>query len=147
MRLTLRTLLAYLEDELKPAESKEIGQKIAESPVATSLAQRIREVMRRRRLSVEDLNETCLDPNLVAEYLDGSLTPQEVADVERVCLGSDAHLAEVAACHQILTLVLGEPIEINPSSRERMYALADDGTVAKSDILVPVAAADRKSVV
>jgi len=141
MRLTLRTLLAYLEDELKPAESKEIGQKIAESPVATSLAQRIREVMRRRRLSVEDLNETCLDPNLVAEYLDGSLTPQEVADVERVCLGSDAHLAEVAACHQILTLVLGEPIEINPSSRERMYALADDGTVAKSDILVPVAAA------
>lgn len=138
MRLTLRTLLAYLEDELKPSESKEIGQKIAESPVATSLAQRIREVMRRRRLSAEDLNETGLDPNLVAEYLDGSLTPQEVADVERVCLGSDAHLAEVAACHQILTLVLGEPIEISESSRERMFALADDGTVAKSDIPMPV---------
>ncbi|MBD3675513.1 MAG: hypothetical protein HUJ26_18525 [Planctomycetaceae bacterium] len=134
MRLTLRTLLAYLEDELKPSESKEIGQKIAESPVATSLAQRIREVMRRRRLSAEDLNESGLDPNLVAEYLDGALTPQQVADVERVCLGSDAHLAEVAACHQILTLVLGEPIEISESSRERMYALADDGTVSKSDI-------------
>jgi len=137
MRLTLRTLLAYLEDELKPAESKEIGQKIAESPVATSLAQRIREVMRRRRLSAEDLNETGLDPNLVAEYLDGALTAQEVADVERVCLGSDAHLAEVAACHQILTLVLGDPVEISEESRERMYALADDGTVAKSDIPVP----------
>ena len=134
MRLTLRTLLAYLEDELKPAESKEIGQKIAESPVATSLAQRIREVMRRRRLSAEDLNESGLDANLVAEYLDGALTPQQVADIERVCLGSDAHLAEVAACHQILTLVLGEPIEISDSSRERMYALADDGTVSKADM-------------
>lgn len=140
MRLTLRTLLAYLEDELKPAESKEIGQKIAESPVATSLAQRIREVMRRRRLSAEDLNEGGLDANLVSEYLDGALTPQQVADVERVCLGSDAHLAEVAACHQILTLVLGEPIEISESSRERMYALADDGTVTKSDIPIPAAA-------
>ena len=82
MRLTLRTLLAYLEDELKPSESKEIGQKIAESPVATSLAQRIREVMRRRRLSAEDLNESGLDPNLVAEYLDGfgERVPQALRD-------------------------------------------------------------------
>jgi hypothetical protein len=131
MRLTLRTLLAYLEDELKPSESKEIGQKIAASPVATSLAQRIREVMRRRRLSAEDLNESGLDANIVAEYLDGSLSAQEVADVEKVCLGSDAHLAEVAACHQILTLVLGEPVDISEASRERMYALADDGTAGK----------------
>ena len=68
MRLTLRTLLAYLEDELKPSESKEIGQKIAASPVATSLAQRIREVMRRRRLSAEDLNESGLDANIVAYF-------------------------------------------------------------------------------
>ena len=35
MRFVSAQLLAYLEDELKPSESKEIGQKIAASPVAT----------------------------------------------------------------------------------------------------------------
>jgi hypothetical protein len=125
MRLTLRTLLAYLDDVLEPAEAKEIGKKVQESPVAKALVGRIREVMRRRRLGAADLEGPAagIDPNLVAQYLDNTLPPEQVADIERVCLQSDQQLAEAAACHQILTLALAEPVEISPSSRERLYVL------------------------
>lgn len=132
MRLTLRTLLAYLDDVLPPDQAKEMGQKLSESGYATALVDRIKEVMRRRRLSAPDLSGKAagIDPNIVAEYLDNELTPAEVADVEKICLDSDVHLAEVAAAHQILTIVLGEPVEVRPELRSRMYAL---GPVAMSD--------------
>lgn len=125
MRLTLRTLLAYLDDVLEPSQTREIGQKVSESPFASGLISRIRDVMRRRRLTAPEVSGpgAGLDPNTVAEYLDNTLAPDRVADVERVCLESDVHLAEVAACHQVLTLVLGEPVEVSSETRERMYAL------------------------
>ena len=52
MRLTLRTLLAYLDDTLDPDEAKTIGQKVAESDTAQELIERIKQVTRRRRLTV-----------------------------------------------------------------------------------------------
>lgn len=134
MRLTLRTLLAYLDDVLEPSETKLMGQKIQESPVAGELISKIREVMRRRRLSAPDVSgpHVGIDPNIVAQYLDNTLPSDQVADVERVLLSSDELLAEVAACHQVLTLVLGEPCDVSEASRERLYAL---GPVAAADQL------------
>jgi len=141
MRLTLRTLLAYLDDVLDPAQTREIGQKIRETPRAAALMSRIREVIRRRRLGAPDLNGSGqgLDPNLVAEYLDNVLTPEQVVEVERICLESDVQLAEVAACHQILTLVLSETPEVSQLSLDRYYAL---GPVAPEDRMEEVNGAE-----
>lgn len=125
MRLTLRTLLAYIDEVLPPAQAAEIGQKLSESPVGTSLVHRIQDVLRQRRLSSPTLSGSGMgiDPNSVAEYLDNTLAPEGIAAVERICLESDLHLAEVAGCHQILSLALAEPAVLPPQVRERMIAL------------------------
>ncbi len=125
MRLTLRTLLSYLDDTLEPAETKVIGQKVAESDAAQELITRIKQVTRRRRLSSPPLSGpgARFDPNMVAAYLDNTLSPEGVAEIEKTCLDSDVHLAEIAACHQILTLVHGEPVLVPPTAKERMYGL------------------------
>jgi hypothetical protein len=124
MRLTLRTLLSYLDDTLDPGQAKVIGQKVAESEQARELMERIKQVTRRRRLTTPPAaGPGGIDANTIAEYLDNEVTPEQAAEVEQICLASDVHLAEVAACHQILTLVLGEPALVPPSARQRMYGL------------------------
>lgn len=126
MRLTLRTLLAYIDDTLPPEEARSIGQKVAENDTAKELMEKIRKVTRRRALSVPSgTGESAVysDPNLVAEYLSDTLASEPLADFEKLCLESDVHLAEVAGCHQILTLLLSAPMRVPPTAAQRMYGL------------------------
>lgn len=125
-RLTLRTLLAYIDDTLEATEARALGKKVAESEEARLLVERIKRVTRRRGLATPvptDETDEVTDPNAVAEYLDNALDSPTVKQLEETCLASDVHLAEVAACHQILTLVLTEPVRVPPRAHRRMYEL------------------------
>jgi hypothetical protein len=125
MRLTLRTLLAYLDDTLPPQEALTIGRKVAESEKSRELVDKIKRLTRKRGLATPmgGGNDSPSNPNTVAEYLSDALPADAVAEMEAVCLESDVNLAEVAACHQILTLLLSEPARVPPTARKRMYEL------------------------
>jgi hypothetical protein len=125
-RLTLRTLLAYIDDTLTPDQTRTLGQKVAESDEAKVLIERIKKVTRRRGLTspvTHGEEGDIADPNTVAEYLSDNLEGPQLRELEETCLDSDVHLAEVAACHQILTLVLTTPVRVPPSANQRMYAI------------------------
>ncbi len=123
--LTLRTLLAYLDDTLPPADAKVIGQKLAENEEARQLADRIRVLVRKRSLSTPTSGPdgSPTDPNTVAAYLSDRLSPDQVKKFETFSLESDVSLAELAACHQILTLLLSDQVRVPPSAYKRMYGL------------------------
>jgi hypothetical protein len=123
MRLTLRTLLAWLDDTLPPPEVRQIGQQVTESQFAQKLVERIGKVTRRRRLSVPSATGTDQsDPATVAAYLDNELSAEEVAEFEKRCLESDVQLAEVASVHQILSLI-GQKAKVPTEAKHRMYRL------------------------
>ena len=141
LRLTLRTLLSYLDDTLEPSQATALGQKLAESEQAQEIVERMRNVIRRRRLTVPPAASR-MDPNTIAEYLDNEISPEQAEELERICLASDVHLAEVAACHQTLSLILGDPTEVPPTAIKRMVDLAKGTpTVPRKSRPAPVHAA------
>ncbi len=129
MRLTLRTLLAYLDNTLDPEAAEVLRSKLSESGFATQLVQRIREALASGTLAAPSPQAVgpVEEANVISEYLDSTLPAEQVAEIERACLESDPHLAEAAACHQILTMVLGQPAQVSPELRKRIYELPDRG--------------------
>src|SRR5262249_45060124 len=82
VRLTLAARLAYLDDTLEATQTKQIGQKVAESDLAQELIERIKQLTRRRRLSAPPATGpgAKLDPNTIAEYLDNVLPPEKMSE-------------------------------------------------------------------
>ena len=127
MRLTLRTLLAWMDDVLPPDDRAALGDKVAASPVARQLVDRIRATVAQPGLPAPRLDGRGLaaDADSVARYLDNSLPADQLEAFERICLESDAHLAEVAGCHRILAQLRADPTglpALDAAGRARVLA-------------------------
>ena len=111
MRLTLRTLLAWLDGVLPDGEQQALGAKVSSSVVATHLVERIRAAVGRTAIGAPKTEGRGLteDPNSVAEYLDNTLSSDQLEAFERICIESELHLAEVAACHGLLAELARDP--------------------------------------
>lgn len=119
MRLTLRTLLAWIDGVLTEPQQEELGAKVQTSPVAPKLIARIEDVVARTALAAPRVDGRGLaeDPNTVAEFLDNVLPADRLEAFERVCIESDMHLAETADCHGLLAELARDPALIPPLDR------------------------------
>ncbi len=89
-------------------------------------------LMRIRRVVATPLcvaPEDELDPNLLAEYLDYQLSPEDQDSLEGYCLKSDAVLAELVCAYNILTHSLKNPVRSNADCRHRIYRLGKKSTL------------------
>ncbi|MGI9177380.1 MAG: hypothetical protein ACR2IT_05930, partial [Pirellulales bacterium] len=126
MRLTVRTLLAWIDGVLAPEDQRDLGEKVAASGVAPQLVARTKAVVEHAALAAASPEGRGLadDPNTAAEFLDNVLANDRLEAFERVCVESDIHLAEVAACHRLLAEIARDPrVVAVPGSRERKRLL------------------------
>ena len=96
MDLTLEKILRYLEDRMSAGEVKEFSLFLQQHPEAQSLMQRVEKHLRIRGVPPEG---ALPDLQLVAAYLDGVLSPDTVADLEKRTLQDDLLLHELASSH------------------------------------------------
>jgi hypothetical protein len=129
MRLTLRTLLAWLDAVLPADEQVQLGEKVSASQTASVLAERIRLAVNRPAIAAPapDARGLADDANSVADFLDNTLSADQIEAFERICLESDMHLAEVAACHAMLATLARQPVAgLAPVTRQRLQTLLHD---------------------
>ncbi len=127
MRLTLRTLLAYRDRVLNPAELHDMHGRVQQSAMAGNLLKRIDALSQRNNILAPPVDGKGLgaDANSIAEYLDDTLKGEKVPELERICLESDVQLAELSHCHELLSSALSTSIDVPPALRERIAALGD----------------------
>ena len=128
MRLTLRTLLAYRDGVLDPKDAAVLEAKIMDSSTAKQISQRITDEMKNRKLAPipVDAREFGFEANMVAEFLDDTISMETLPEMERKCLENNTLLSEIGSCHQILSRALSIPAPISSSLRQRIHDLPNN---------------------
>ena len=139
MRLTLRTMLAYLDNILEQQDAEALGAKISDSEFASELVYRTLSSTRKSNLNAPPLDGRGIgaDPNSVAEYLDNTLEENRIPGFEKVCLESDMYLGEVASCHSILSICIDKPVTIESEVRDRVLRLVSASLEKTEELVEP----------
>ena len=127
MRLTLRTLLAYRDNVLSPADREDLHRRIQSSQYGGNLLRGIGEITQRNVVAAPPVLGTGLaaDANSIAEYLDDALPHSQVPEFERICLDSAVHLAELADCHSLLSSAVRTKVNVSGELRRLALGLGD----------------------
>lgn len=122
MRLTLRTMLAYRDRVLRPADAEDLHRRIQSSEDAGNLLRRIDSLSKRHFAPSTTIVGKGLsgDPNSYSEYLDDVLAAEKVPEFEKTCLESDVHLNELAECHSLLSSAIHTRVRVP----DHLHALA-----------------------
>ena len=125
MRLTLRTLLNWINKNLSEEDAAMVAQKVEESELAKALKAQIEGIMAQEHLSAPDLLDGTPkgNANSAAEYLDNSMDPKLTPDFEKFCIHSDIMLGEIAGCHEILSRALTQKLDLAPELRAKLCDL------------------------
>ena len=127
MRLTLRTLLAYLNQyNLNLRAVERIEAKVRSSPAAGKLIEELRKIMADPNIAAlpMECDEDRKDANWVAEYLDNSLDEANVESFEKKAFESTPLLGEIADCHEILSAICrNETTVATAGLRQRAYEI------------------------
>jgi len=146
MRLTLRTLLGWVDGVLPAEEHSAIGVMVAGSKVATRLAEQIREGAACGSTDVPLTGGPAIadDANRVAEYLDNTLLSEHLTAFERFCIDSRPHLEEVATCHGILAEISRNPkLARMPRDQRSVLRQRIQRSLSTAAVASSVACADR----
>lgn len=127
MRLTLRTLLAFLnQSNLNLRAIERIEAKIRESPAASKLIEDLKRISADPEIAAlpPDCQDGLKDANWVAEYLDNSVPEQHVEAFEKKAFESTLLLSEICACHEILSAICRNETTVAPAAlRQRAYEI------------------------
>ena len=125
MRLTLRTLLNWINNNLSEEDAALVAQKVEESELAKALKTQIEGIMGQQKLPAPELLDGTPkgNANSAAEYLDNSMDPVLTPDFEKFCIHSDIMLGEIAGCHQILSRALTQKLDLAPELRAKLCDL------------------------
>ncbi len=127
MRLTLRTLLAYRDNVLSPADREDLHRRIQTSQYGGNLLRGIGEITQRNPVAAPPVLGKGLgaDANSIAEYLDDALPHSQVPELERICLDSAIYLAELADCHSLLSSAARTKVSVSGELRRMALVLGD----------------------
>lgn len=128
MRLTLRTLLAYRDRVLSADDMVDLHQRIQQSEDANRLLKRLSDVASKIPTNEKrhlDERKPEADANVVAEYLDGSLSGPHILELEKACLESDLRLGELAQCHEMIASAWNQQVSVPESLRSKALAIGD----------------------